>query len=74
MERKEHNIYDVIACMDQAQAALLMCMEHIDLHSKNDLDHETRKFLNDTYSVLAMIRNSIRNEVDIISDQETIKG
>ena len=36
MERKEHDIYDVIACMDQAQAALLMCMEHIDLHSKND--------------------------------------
>ena len=68
--KQNHDIYDIIACMDQTQAALLMCMEHIDANTKVSQDKETRQLLNDTYSVLALIRNNLRNEIDIISEQD----
>ena len=68
--KQNHDILDIITCMDQSQAGLLMCMEYIEAHTKADQDKETRKLLNDTYSVLDMIRNNLINEIDIISKQE----
>lgn len=70
MEQAKHDIFDVIACMEQSQAALFMVMEHIDLHSKPELDPDTKQFLNDTYTVLQMVRNSIRTELDVISSNQ----
>lgn len=70
---QEHDIYDIIACMDQSQAGLLMVMEHIDANTTSQ-DKETRQLLNDTYSVLAMIRNNLKTEIDIFSEQDRNKA
>lgn len=70
---QEHDIYDIIACMDQSQAALLMVMEHIDANTTSQ-GKETRQLLNDTYSVLAMIRNNLKTEIDIFSEQDRNKA